>query len=68
MSSTDDRATSTNLVHSSLIFLSDKPGDAVVTEVYKEELLGKGDTVVEVKTVVITDCKEGDEIIRNEYL
>lgn len=68
MHNTDDRATSENLTQSSLIFLSDEPGDALVTEVYKEQLLGKDDTVVEVKTVVITDCKHGDEIIRNEWL
>lgn len=64
----DDRATEKELVRSSLLFLSDEPGDAVVTEVYREELQTVDGIKVEVTTTVMTDCKNGDEIVRNNWI
>lgn len=56
------------LIGASLVFLSEEPGDAVVIERYNSECSYDGKTVVECSSIVMTDCKTGDEVVRNSYL
>lgn len=58
----------TKMEGTSIVFLSGKPGDAIVTEVYKTVDDCDVNHDAPVSTVVMTDCKSGDVRAINSYI